>query len=101
VQRRFTQSKWRIAFFAILLGLLALGPLWLGLNVIRFYSYAGEQQYTLYGAVVHSQDAVVWLAKALCAAVALWVVVDLARWLWKRFAGSSRREQSKIAQGGA
>jgi len=83
-QRKYTQSKWRLAFFTILLSLLALGPLWLGLNVVRSYSYAGEQPYTLYGAFVHLQDAVVRLAKVLCAVVLLWVVVDLARWIGRR-----------------
>lgn len=80
-QRKYTSSQWRLGFFTLLLSLVALGPVWLGLNVIRYYSYAGEQQYTLYGVVVHLQDVVVWLAETLCAVVSLWVIVDLVRWM--------------------
>ena len=84
MQRRFAQSVWRRAFWTVLLSLIALGPFWLGLNVIRYYSYAGEEQYTLYEAVVYLQDAVVLLAKAVCLVVLLWGIVDFARWLKRK-----------------
>ncbi len=86
MQRRYTQNKWRLSFFTLLLIFFALVPLWLGLNVIRNYSYnAGvEQMYSLYSDVVILQDAIVWLAKTLCVVVSLWMIVDSGRWLVKR-----------------
>jgi hypothetical protein len=89
MNRRYTQSKWRLAFWTLFLSLVAFGPIWLGLNVIRFYSYDSQWistlwYHNLYGCVVELQDAIILLAEVLGIAVALWVIVDLVRWLAKR-----------------
>jgi hypothetical protein len=93
MQRRYANSKWRLAFFRLLLSLVALGPVWLGLNVMRSYSYnlaADYERYStvwyhnLYWYAVEWQDRIVFLAKVMVIAVALWVIVDLVRWLTKR-----------------
>jgi hypothetical protein len=39
LQRRYAKNKWRLAFFTLLLSLIILGPLWLGLNVLRAHYY--------------------------------------------------------------
>jgi hypothetical protein len=39
MQRKYANSKWRLAFFTLLLSLVALGPVWLGLNVMRAHFY--------------------------------------------------------------
>jgi hypothetical protein len=93
MQRRYVKNKWRLAFFTLVLSLIALGPLWLGLNVIRFYSYDLGADYqrnstlwyhNLYWYTVELQDTIILLAKVLGIAVVLWAIVDLARWLVKR-----------------
>ena len=93
MQRRFVQSRWRLAFFTLLLWLPALGALWLGLNVIRSYTYDSAADYRLYSTVwyqglywkvVELQNTIVLLAKVLGIAAALWTIVDLARWLARR-----------------
>jgi hypothetical protein len=93
LQRRYSQSRWRLAFWTLLLSLVVLGPIWLGLNVIRFYSYDLGADYqrnstlwyhNLYWYVVESQDIIVLLAKILGIAIVVWVAIDLVRWLAKR-----------------
>ena len=92
VQRRYAQSRWQLAFWTLFLSLVALGPLWLGLNVIRFYSYDSQWLSTLwyhnlYGCVVELQDVVILSAKMLGILIVLWLIADLARWLWNRCFG--------------
>jgi hypothetical protein len=85
MQRRFAQSKWRFAFLTLLLSLLALGPLWLGLNVIRYYAHPMNwNNWELWQSICNLQYRVEQLAEVLGAAVALWVIFDLVRWLVKR-----------------
>jgi hypothetical protein len=86
MQRKYAKSKWRLAFFTLLLSLIALGPLWLGLNVIRAYSYPEnwKTDVALYENICYLQDIVEQLAKVLGIAVVLWTIVDLVRWLAKR-----------------
>jgi hypothetical protein len=93
MQRKYAESKWRLAFFTLLLTLVVLGPVWLGLNAMRFYSYNHAADYERYSTVwyhnlywyaVEWQDTIVLLAKILGIAVLLWVIVDLVRWLTKR-----------------
>jgi len=91
MQRKYARSRWRLAFLTLLLSLLFIGPLWLGLNVIRGESYDLAADYernvhlwyhNLYWYVVELQDLLVQLAIVLGAALALWLIVDLARWLF-------------------
>jgi len=100
MQRRYAQSKWRLGFFTLLLSLPMLGCVWLGLNVIRSYSYdfavdynrnLGNWRQNLYGYAVESQDMIVLFAKVLGIALALWLMVDLVRWMGKRVAGRPLR----------
>ena len=93
MQRRYAQSRWRLAFWTLFLSLVALGPLWLGLNVVRFYSYDVAVDYqrnsalwyhNLYWYVVEWQGRIVLLAKVLVIVVVLWAIVDFVRWLVKR-----------------
>jgi len=89
MQRRYVQRKWRLVFWTLFLSLVALGPLWLGLNVIRAYSYPEnwKTDVALYENICYVQDIVEQLAKVLGIVVVLWVIIDLARWLAKRSFG--------------
>jgi hypothetical protein len=86
LQRKYAESKWQFAFFTLLLTLVALGPVWLGLNVMRahFYPINWITDQALYGNICDLQDRVTQLAEVLGIAVALWALVDLVRWLTKR-----------------
>src|SRR5882762_5684255 len=81
-QRRHVQTR-QLLFLTLLLSLPALASLWLGLNVIRFYSYAPESSAPVYWAMVRSQNVIEWCARALVVAVTLWTVAALGRWLAK------------------
>lgn len=89
IQRRYAQRKWRLVYWTLFLSLLSLGPLWLGLNVIRAYSYPEnwKTDIALYENICYVQDIVEQLAKVLGIAVVLWVIVDFVRWLVKRSFG--------------
>jgi hypothetical protein len=87
MQRRYAENKWRLTFFTLLLSLIVLGPLWLGLNVLRAHYYPlywDDQEVAVYSNICDLQDRIVLLAKVLGIAVALWAIVDLARCLVKR-----------------
>jgi hypothetical protein len=86
MQRKYAENKWRLAFFTLLLTLVVLGPVWLGLNVMRahFYPMNWITDQALYGNICDLQDRVTQLAEVLGIAVALWAIVDLVRWLTKR-----------------
>ncbi len=87
MQRKYAKSKWRLAFFTILLSLLALGPVWLGLNVLRANFYPlnwTTDEVLLYTNICDLQDRVIQLAEVLGIAVALMATVDSVRWLAQR-----------------
>jgi hypothetical protein len=87
MQRRYAENKWRLAFFTLLLCVLVLGPVWLGLNVLRAHYYPlywDDQEVAVWSNICDLQDRVKQLAEVLGIAVALWALVDLARWLAKR-----------------
>ncbi len=86
MQRGNLQSRWRLAFWTLFLSLVALGPLWLGLNVIRAYSYPEnwKTDVALYENICYLQDIVEQLAKILGIAVTLWAIADLVRRMRKR-----------------
>jgi hypothetical protein len=70
-----------------LLCVLVLGPVWLGLNVLRAHYYPlywDDQEVAVWSNICDLQDRVKQLAEVLGIAVALWALVDLARWLAKR-----------------
>jgi hypothetical protein len=85
MQRRYTQSRWRLGFWTLLLSLVVLGPIWLGVNVLRFYAYPSNwNRWELWQNVCYLQYRVEQLAQVLGIAVVLWMIIDLARWLAKR-----------------
>jgi hypothetical protein len=86
MQRKYAKSKWRLVFLTLLLSLIMLGPIWLGMNVIRADSYPSNWKNDVdrYFYICNMQDRVVQLAEVLGIAVVLWVIVDLGRWLVKR-----------------
>lgn len=81
VQRRYTQSRERLVLLSLALSLPALAALWLGLNVLRFYSYDPESSAQFYSAVVHLQEVVQNLALAVGLVVLFWAIVDLSCFL--------------------
>jgi hypothetical protein len=61
---------------------------WLELNVLRFYAHPMNwNKWELWQAVCEWQYRVEQLAHVLAVGVALWLLVDLARWLAKRSFG--------------
>jgi hypothetical protein len=85
MQRRYSQSKWRLAFLTLLLILFTLGPIWLGLNVLRYYAHPMNwNRWESWQNVCNLQYRVEQLAQALGIAVTLWVILDSVRWLVKR-----------------
>ncbi len=64
-QRRYAKSRERLVLLTLALGIPALASLWLGLNVLRFYSYAPESRAHLYSAVVRLQEIIQSVAYAI------------------------------------
>lgn len=83
-QRRYTKSRERLVLFTLALGLPALASLWLGLNVVRFYSYAPESRANLDSAVVRLQTIIGNVAYAVGLVVFFWTIVELSCFLAKR-----------------
>jgi hypothetical protein len=52
VQRKRIRSLPRLVFLTLVLSLPALTSLWLGLNVIRYYSYTGDEASNVYSEVI-------------------------------------------------
>jgi hypothetical protein len=82
-QRRYTKSRERLVLFTLALGLPALASLWLGLNVVRFYSYAPESRANLYSAVIRLQAIIEDVAYAVGLVVFFWTIVELSCFLAK------------------
>lgn len=88
LQRKHTTNRWRLGFFTLLLSLVALGPVWLELNVFRYYAHPMNwNKWELWQAICEWQYRVEQLAQILVVGVALWVTVDLVRWRVKRGLG--------------
>jgi hypothetical protein len=86
-QRKYAKSKLRLAFFTLMLTLVALGPVWLGLNVMRAHYYPlnwDDHEVAVWSNICSIQYRVEQLARVLGIAVTLWVIVDSVRWLAKR-----------------
>jgi len=77
-QRRYAKRRERLVLLTLALGLPALASLWLGLNVLRFYSYAPESRAHLYSAVVRLQEIIQSVAYAIGLVVIFWTVVELS-----------------------
>lgn len=83
-QLKYTKSRERLVLFTLALSLPALASLWLGLNVMRFYSYAPESRAPLYSAVVRLQAIIQNVAYAIGLVVLFWSIVELSCFLAKR-----------------
>ena len=80
MQRRFSESNWRLGFLSLLLSVPALGCVWLGLNVIRGNAYPSDWTHAeLYENVCALQNCVEWVAKLAGIAILLWLIIDAAR----------------------
>ena len=77
-QYKHVKSRSRLVLLALVLALPGLGTLWLGLNVIRFYSYAPEAPTSLYSAVVRIQAIVVDLAIVMGLVAMPWSIAEIA-----------------------
>jgi hypothetical protein len=87
MQRKFAKDKLRLAFFTLMLTLVALGPVWLGLNVMRAHYYPlnwGDHDVAVWSNICTMQYRVEQIAQVLGIAVILWVTVDSVHWLAKR-----------------
>lgn len=84
VQRPFVKTKRGLALLTVILCLPVLGSLWLGLNVVRFYSYDAGSGGNAYGAVVRLQQVIEQSALVTGLVVFYWSVGELASLLGKR-----------------
>jgi hypothetical protein len=83
VEYKHVKSRSRLVLLALVLALPTLGALWLGLNVIRFYSYAPEAPTSLYSTVVRIQSNVVDLAIVIGLVAMQWSVAEVASGIGK------------------
>ena len=81
IQRKYARSRERLVLLSLALSLPALAALWLGLNVLRFYSYNPESRAQVYSAVVRIQEVIQNLALAVGLVVLFWAIVDLSCFL--------------------
>ena len=102
-QRRYTRTRSMLVLLSFILSLPALGSLWLGLNVLRFYSYAPESRALLYSGVVRLQEVIADCACAIGIIVLFWSTAEVATFLGKRiskkFAGQKKTWWNKPLKG--
>jgi len=84
MQRRYARTHERLAFLSVALCLPALASIWLGLNVLRFYSYTGGAPTLTYSTVVRLQGIILGVAYAAALVVGFWGIVELSCWLAER-----------------
>jgi len=91
MQRRYTRTREKLAFLTLALGLPALASIWLGLNVVRFYSYTGGSPSKSYSTVVRLQEIIQSVAYAAALVVGFWAIVEIscfvAERISRKFAG--------------
>ncbi len=75
-QRRYLRSRSRTVLLALLLSLPALGSIWLGLNVVRVYSYEPDPEGSLHLAVIRAQDFVFTCAIVLGLIAIQWSIAE-------------------------
>ncbi len=84
MQRKYARTRERLVLLTLALSLPALASLWLGLNVLRFYSYAPESRAQLYSSVVRLQEMIQSVAYAIGLVVVFWTIVELSCFLAER-----------------
>ena len=90
-QRAYTRTWHELVLVTLLLSLPALAFTWLGLNVIRSYSYDGEQGFGLYWVVVQLQDIIIWCGEIIGVIAVLWSLAELGLWVIGRHSPSHAR----------
>jgi hypothetical protein len=88
IQRRYVQNRWRLAFFTVFVSFVILGPVWLGLNVLRAHCYPlnwSNHEVTVYSNICELQYRIEQFAKVLGIIIAIWIIGDAIRRLIKRF----------------
>ena len=62
---------------------LTMVSLWLGLNVIRYYTYRRHSMGILgwHGLVIRTQELLMWPILCAVLIVTLWAIIDLAHWI--------------------
>jgi hypothetical protein len=80
-QRRHVKSRKRLVLVALALSLPALASVWIGLNVLRFYSYDPVSDISVYSTVVRLQEIIEGVAYAIGLVVFFWTIVEISCFL--------------------
>lgn len=83
-QRRYVKRRERLILVALALSLPALASVWLGLNVLRFYSYDPVSDISVYSVVVRLQAIIEGVAYAIGLVVFFWTIVEISCFLAER-----------------
>ncbi len=83
-QRRYVKSRETLVLVALALSLPALASVWLGLNVLRFYSYDPVSDISVYSTVVRLQAIIEGVAYAIGLVVFFWTIVEISCFLAER-----------------
>lgn len=88
---RKTERGMRLLFLSLLVTTLGLSSVWLGLNVVRVYTYDPEspQIWARHMLIVDAQEIIQWTVVALATVVSLWGLLLVARRLNRRFFAAS------------
>ena len=93
IQRRYVRNRERLVFLTLALCLPALASFWLGLNVLRFYSYDGDSPTQTYSTVVRLQGVIQSLAFAVASVVGFWAIVEISCFLAERISDRLARRR--------
>jgi hypothetical protein len=88
---RKTDRGTQLLLLSLVVTTLGLSSVWLGLNVVRFYTYDPEspQTWAWHTLIAHVQEIIEWVIVALASVVVLWGLLLVARWLNRRFFAAS------------
>ena len=88
---RKTNRGMQLFFLSLVVGGLALSSVWIGLNVVRFYTYDPESHrlWAWHMLIVHIQEIVKWAVVGLAAVAFLCGLLLLARWINERLFAAS------------
>lgn len=83
-QRAYVRSRSRFVLVTLALMLPAMAAAWLGINVIRFYSYNGQFENATYSNVIRLQSLLESCVMVVAGVVVLWSIIEGVRALAKR-----------------
>jgi hypothetical protein len=89
--RRYAPDRRRLWLITLALCLPTLAFVWLGLNVIRFYTYPGDSDSGVYGQVIQLQSGIQWGFAAVACVVVLWAIFELVHTVVQRISTSRER----------